>query len=115
MGRVKRYKKLKACDPCAPRRSNGLGEEEEKYDMPPADSDDEGACVILFDSSLRFAVANVCSNPSSTINPSGTSRKRRRQEKRWARDALRDDEYVELLEEKASKRRKKQLPEVSWY
>lgn len=42
MGRVKRYKKLKACDPCAPKRK---AEGEEKYDLPPMDSDDEGALV----------------------------------------------------------------------
>lgn len=41
----------------------------------------------------------------------GTSRKRRRQEKLWARNALRNDEYVEMLEDKA--RRRKKLPEVS--
>ena len=44
MGRVKRYKKLKACDPCAPKRKP---EGEDKYDLPPVDSDDEGAsCVV---------------------------------------------------------------------
>lgn len=42
MGRVKRYKKLKACDPCA-KGSRRLNEaDDEKYDLPPIDSDDEG-------------------------------------------------------------------------
>ena len=45
MGRVRRYKKLKACDPCAPKR--GRGDADEKYDLPPALSDDEGASLCL--------------------------------------------------------------------
>lgn len=49
-----------------------------------------------------------CATAPSNI--AGPGRKRRRQEKKWERDALRDDEYVEQLEEKAKRRRK--LPEV---
>lgn len=43
MGRMRRYKKLKACDPCAPKRGRGEAGEEKEYDLPPMDSDDEGA------------------------------------------------------------------------
>jgi hypothetical protein len=145
MGRVKRYKKLKACDPCAPKR--GKGDDEDKYDLPPMDSDDEGECVLVSTMHARSigrldgldgwggggqawmidatAHTTVPSNPSCSIpdhtfldplhiDPNaraGSSRKRRREEKRWARDALRDDEYVSMLEEKAKRRTK--LPEVS--
>lgn len=45
MGRVRRYKKLKACDPCAPKR--GRGDDDDKYDLPVVDSDDEGESIGL--------------------------------------------------------------------
>jgi hypothetical protein len=43
MGRVRRYKKLKACDPCARGRGAAQREEDAKYDMAPSglDSDEE--------------------------------------------------------------------------
>ena len=43
MGRVRRYKKLKACDPCANGRGAAQREEDAKYDMAPSglDSDEE--------------------------------------------------------------------------
>jgi hypothetical protein len=43
MGRVRRYKKLKACDPCASGRGATQREEDAKYDMAPSglDSDEE--------------------------------------------------------------------------
>jgi len=43
MGRVRRYKKLKACDPCASGRGAAQREEDAKYDMAPSglDSDEE--------------------------------------------------------------------------
>lgn len=43
MGRVRRYKKLKACDPCARGRGSAQCEEDAKYDMAPSglDSDEE--------------------------------------------------------------------------
>ena len=56
MGRVRRYKKLKACDPCAKRQPGGglppSGGKKDKieYDLPPrADSDEEdlSACKYI--------------------------------------------------------------------
>ena len=38
MGRVRRYKKLKSCDPFAKRRKS---EVDEKYDQPPSDIEDD--------------------------------------------------------------------------
>jgi len=50
MGRVRRYKKLKACDPCASGRGAAQREEDAKYDMAPSglDSDEERCtyCVL---------------------------------------------------------------------
>jgi len=50
---------------------------------------------------------------ASSIANLGGGRKRRRRERRWAQDALRDDEYIEMLENEATRKRKKQLPEIS--
>jgi len=36
MGRLKRYKKIKACDPTAAKRRD---EKEDKYDLPPDEED----------------------------------------------------------------------------
>ena len=57
MGRVKRYKKLKACDPCAPKRK---AEGEEKYDLPPIESDDEGALVCVRGVLCMLCVRETC-------------------------------------------------------
>ena len=87
MGRVKRYKKIKACDPCAPKRSEpiytGGKRKQVDYDLPPEDSDSESA-----------------------------RKKRRRQEQRWERDALRDDEYIQMLEANAGKKKEKKVGEA---
>lgn len=48
-----------------------------------------------------------------TVGGTGGGQKRRRQERRWAKDALRDNEYIEELESQALKKRKKQLPEAT--
>lgn len=46
MGRVRRYKKLKACDPCASGRGAEQREEDAKYDMaPPGLDSDEERCT----------------------------------------------------------------------
>ena len=47
----------------------------------------------------------VTSYPSAAV----LSRKRKRQLKLWEQDALRDDEYVEMLEQKAKKRAQPQV------
>lgn len=84
MGRVKRYKKIKACDPFAPKRADpdaGGGKRKSiEYDMPPEDSDSEAQ-----------------------------SKKRRKKEKLWERDALRDDEYMQMLETNAKQRKEKKV------
>lgn len=90
MGRVKRYKKIKACDPFAPKRADpdaGGGKRKSvEYDMPPEDSDSEAQ-----------------------------SKKRRKKEKLWERDALRDDEYMQMLETNAKQRKEKKVRPSSWY
>ena len=57
-----------------------------------------------------WGVTELIPRTTAPSNTAGPGRKRRRQEKKWERDALRDDEYVEQLEEKAKRRKK--LPEV---
>ena len=56
MGRLKRYKKLKSCDPCAQKRPRG--EEEDKYDLPPDPEDDDFGRFF----SLIIMACRVCSH-----------------------------------------------------
>jgi hypothetical protein len=117
MGRLRRHKKIKACG--LPGGGRGAVQDE-SHDLPPGpDSDSEDShrkpsalslCSIIYMGAARVKAFLLWS--------SGLARHRRRaQARRWARDALRDDEYVcnLLAQTRAPKTPKvRQEPYVRW-
>mmetsp|Transcript_27846 Transcript_27846/g.34876 ORF Transcript_27846/g.34876 Transcript_27846/m.34876 type:complete len:254 (+) Transcript_27846:143-904(+) len=79
MGRVRRYKKLKSCDPFAPKKRLN----DDKHDLPPLKTDEDD-----FDfQELGF-----------TKESKTKDKRKRRLEKKWEAEALKNDNYIKQLE-----------------